>query len=120
MDAAPSPPALLRLARSLGMARGLLRDVLVGPRPERMLELYSMEGCGPCRRVREVLTELDLDYVHRSCPKGDSHNRRRLQERAVAVRVPYLVDPNCDVELHDSAAIIEHLIWRYGETTDVA
>ena len=79
-EATPSAPAVLRFVRSLGMARGMLRQGQ-GTRPQQILELYSMEGCGACRRVREVLTELDIDYIHRSCPAPDSENRRRLQER---------------------------------------
>jgi glutaredoxin len=113
-DATHTAPALLRFARALGLARGLLRDGRVGPRPQRTLELYSMEGCGACRRVREVLTELDIDYMHRSCPKGDSANRRRLEERGGKAQLPYLVDPNFELESYDSAKIIEHLIAQYG------
>ena len=106
-------PAPLRLARKLGLARGLVKDERATPAPEQLLELFSMEGCGACRRVREVLTELDLDFLHRSCPKGDSAARRALGTRAGKVQVPYLVDPNQGVELFESGAIIAHLYAHY-------
>ena len=41
-------------------------------------------------------------------------NRQKLLERAGRISVPYLVDPNCNVEMGESAAIIEHLQSTYG------
>ena len=109
-----SIPLPLRAARKLGLARGLVRSAALGPRPRQLLELYSMEACGSCRRVRQVLTELDLDFVHRSCPKGDSANRRRLLERGAKLQFPFLIDPNHGVELHEADDIIAHLNASYG------
>lgn len=114
MNARLKIPLPLRAARKLGLARGLVRSTALGPRPTELLELYSIETCGSCRRVRQVLTELDLDFVHRSCPKGDSANRRRLLERGVKLSFPFLVDPNRGVELHEADEIIAHLHASYG------
>jgi glutathione S-transferase len=96
------------------MARGLIRDPRIGAAPRELLELYSMEGCGSCRRVREILTELDIDYLHRSCPKGGSANWDRLRQHGGQAKVPYLVDANHDVALYESQQIITHLLARYG------
>lgn len=38
--------------------------------PNRALKLYEFEGSPFCRRVREVMTLLNLDYEVYPCPKG--------------------------------------------------
>jgi glutathione S-transferase len=88
----------------------------LGPRPVKLLELYSAEGCPSCRRVRALLTELDIDYIHRACPRGPSENRKRLVQRGGKMQVPYLVDPNqgTGVELYESKNICEYLSTNYG------
>lgn len=103
-------------ARALGLGRGVMvrhRRARVC-QPTALLELFSFEACGHCRRVREALTELDLDYVHRSCPVGDDRNRTVLAQRGGRVRVPYLVDPNTGVELYEASAIVGYLESVYG------
>jgi glutaredoxin len=113
--------AVLRAARALGLARGVLKKEVTSPRPERALELYSYEACPRCRRVRQTLTELDLDFLHRSCPVGSVRagacaNRQRLVERGGKMQVPYLVDPNSGAEMYESDAIIDYLTQHYGHT----
>mmetsp|Transcript_37498 Transcript_37498/g.149570 ORF Transcript_37498/g.149570 Transcript_37498/m.149570 type:complete len:93 (+) Transcript_37498:370-648(+) len=39
-------------------------------RPELPLELYEFESCPFCRKVREALNILDLDFYAYPCPKG--------------------------------------------------
>lgn len=116
MSMHPPPPitALMRLARRLGLARGILARSRERPVPGALLELYGFEGCSACARVRATLTELDLDYIHRSCPIGSERNRMRLKARGGRVRVPYLVDPNTGTELYESAQIVAYLESRYG------
>jgi glutathione S-transferase len=64
--------------------------------------------------VRRTLTELDLDYVHLSCPRGDSDNRRELKARGGKIQIPYLVDPNTGVEMYESRDIVRYLDAHYG------
>jgi hypothetical protein len=52
-----------------------IRVAHVGPRPELLLELYEFEGCPFCRKVREMLTTLDLDAAIFPCPKGGTRFR---------------------------------------------
>lgn len=95
--------------------RGSRRAPVEGAhRPEQLLELYSFENCPFCRLVREKLNELDLDYVHRSCPKGESPNRVKLKERGGKVMVPYLIDPNTGREMYESKDIMRYLDETYG------
>ena len=49
------------------------------PQPEKPITLYDMEGCPYCRRVREVLTALNLDVDIRPCPKGGSVFRAQAE-----------------------------------------
>ena len=94
-----------------GMFRRNLGDV---PPPEHLLELYGYEACPACRRVRRALTELDLDFVHRSCPRGASRNRERVVEHGGELRFPYLVDPNTGAALYESREIVRYLHATYG------
>jgi len=84
------------------------------PRPPRLLELFSYEGCPYCRKVREALSELDLAYLARTSPRGDRVNRRELQQRGGLRQFPYLVDLNTGSELYESEDIIDYLFDQYG------
>jgi anaphase-promoting complex subunit 7 len=104
---------MLKLLRKIGLFRGyFLRERRAAP--TKMLELYSMEGCAACRRVRHVLTELDLDFVHRSCPRGASANRQALERLGGRRQVPFLVDPNTGTHLYESRDIVLYLETTYG------
>lgn len=73
------------------------------------LELYEYEACPYCRKVREVLSELDLEYVSRASAKGSA--KRADLEKA---QFPYLVDPNTGTRLYESERIIDYLMQTYG------
>ena len=81
--------------------------------PDKALELYSFEASPFCRIVREALCELELPYVLHSSGKG-SARRPELEARAGRVQLPYLIDPNEDVELFESADIVAYLNDRYA------
>jgi glutaredoxin len=113
-----TPAFLATLNRLFGVLPGTFR--LAGcarERPVEILELYSYEGCPACRRVRRKLTELDLDFVHRSCPRGDSPKREALAARGGKVQVPFLVDANTGTELYESRAIVAYLEEVYGQAS---
>ena len=93
--------------------RGLVAMRTVTAEPAQALELYDFEACPFCRKVREVLSELDLDYIQRSCPKGDLVKRPFVASRSKA-QFPFLVDPNTSREFTDSEAIITYLLDTYG------
>lgn len=82
--------------------------------PEQRLELYEFEGCPFCRRVREVLSELDLNAVVHPCPPGGSRFRAEVERRGGRARFPYLVDPNTGAEMYESSDIIDYLHRTYG------
>ena len=81
--------------------------------PEQLLELYNYEGSPFCRLVREVLCELEITYLVRNVPHH-SPNREAFIALSGKMRVPYLVDPNHDVAMFESADIVRYLRQTYG------
>ncbi len=104
-----------------------------GKRPPQLLELYSFEASPFARPVRELLCELEIPYILRSCgrsrldewlppplrerlgivPKSVLHNRAQLQQSEGRVAIPYLLDPNTDTRLFESSAIVDYLRATY-------
>lgn len=84
--------------------------------PEKLFELYDMEGCPYCRRVREVLTLLNLDYITYPCPKNGTKYRPKVVEMTGKVQFPFFIDPNTDRKIQESAEIVDYLFATYGTT----
>ncbi len=83
-------------------------------RPAQPLELYEFEGCPYCRKVRDALTELDLEAVIRPCPQGGTVHRPRAIALGGKAQFPFLVDPNNGKRLYESDAIVAYLFATYG------
>ncbi len=81
--------------------------------PALLLELYSYEGCPFCRIVRETLSELELPYLLHNVPRGGAR-REALVALAGKMQVPYLVDPNTEVAMFESADIVRYLNETYA------
>lgn len=81
--------------------------------PRELLELYNFEASPYCRKVREALIELDLDYVVHNVGKK-STRRSDLVARGGKMMVPYLIDPNTGTEMYESEDIIRYLWATYG------
>jgi glutathione S-transferase len=102
--------------------------------PKRPLELFSFESSPYSRRVRELLSELEIPYLLRSTGKArwqdlgppslratlfpslpvEGRNRTELLKRAGKVQVPYLVDPNTGTAMFESQAIRDYLLATYA------
>ena len=104
--------------------------------PAKPLELYSFEASPYARLVRETLCEMEIPYVLHNVGKSSgqmvewlppgfrlrvkkdyvpqTENRRKLQERGGRMQVPYLVDPNTNVAMYESADIQRYLRETYG------
>ncbi len=83
-------------------------------RPERLLELYEFEACPFCRKVRDALTELDLEAMIYPCPKNGTVYRPEAVQLGGKAQFPYLVDPNTDTRMYESDAITDYLFATYG------
>jgi len=77
------------------------------------LELWSFEASPFCRIVREALCTLELPYRLHTVGKG-SPSREAFVERSGKMQVPFLVDPNTDVEMFESDDIVRYLQATYG------
>jgi glutathione S-transferase len=103
------------VATAVRLGRGL--GSVVGPErrsaPERLLELWDFEACPYCRKVREVLSELDLDYLAHPVARGSGH-RAELVARGGKMQAPYLADPNTRAAMYESDDIIGYLNSTYG------
>jgi glutathione S-transferase len=102
--------------------------------PEQLLELYSFESSPFARIVRECLCEMQIPYILRNCgrtklgewvlppirdilnitPNSELINRKILQEKAGRMAIPYLIDPNENVQMFESAKIVEYIEATYG------
>jgi len=101
------------LASAARLGRGVRCRTTKKRSPLTPLTLYNMEASPYCRKVREALSELDLEYIVRNVPKG-SPKRAELSTRGGKVQVPYLVDPNKPVEMYESDDIVAYLESEYG------
>lgn len=93
--------------------RGMKVCEVAKNQPVQALELYEFESCPFCKKVRESLSELDLEYVSRASAAG-SHHRQDFAKADKTTRFPYLVDPNTDTALYESEDIIDYLHETYG------
>lgn len=84
--------------------------------PEKALKLYEFEGSPFCRRVREVLTLLNLDYEVYPCPKGGQKYRKIVKEKGGKRQFPFFVDENTGAEMYESQDIIHYLFKHYGRS----
>jgi len=87
----------------------------LGPRPEKLVELYEYEPSPFCRKVREALTILDLEAMIYPCPQGGTRFRPIVQERGGKLLFPYFVDPNAGVAMYESQDIVTYLFNVYGD-----
>ncbi|KAH0887712.1 hypothetical protein HID58_050141, partial [Brassica napus] len=89
----------------------------LGPRPEKPIEIYEFEGCPFCRKVREMVTVLDLDILYFPCPRGSPNFRPMVNQMGGKQQFPYMVDPNTGVSMYESDGIIKYLSEKYGDGT---
>ncbi|KAJ8899581.1 hypothetical protein K2173_018555 [Erythroxylum novogranatense] len=87
----------------------------IGPRPEKPIELYEFEGCPFCRKVREIVSVLDLDVLFYPCPKNGPTFRPKAAQLGGKQQFPYMVDPNTGAAMYESDDIIKYLVGKYGD-----
>lgn len=122
-----------QLASGVRLTKGMY--ALPARQPDELLELYSFEASPFARPVRELLCQLEIPYVLRSCgrselaewvppplrkhfgiqPESQLENRRNLHAKEGSVGIPFLFDPNTDVGMFESTDIIEYLKATYME-----
>ena len=81
-----------------------------------MVELYQMEHCPYCAKVRMAMEEMDIDFIARNVPKG-SLKRKFLVALGGKEQEPFLVDtdnPAAPVTMYESDDIISYLKEKYA------
>lgn len=81
--------------------------------PAQPLELWSFEASPFCRIAREALCELEIPYTLHNVAKG-SARRAAFASRSGRMMVPYLVDPNHERAMFESADIVAYLNATYA------
>jgi glutathione S-transferase len=81
--------------------------------PAQPLELWSFEASPFCRIAREALCSLEIPYRLHNVGKG-SPSRDAFVDRSGKMQVPFLFDPNTDVEMFESADIVRYLHATYA------
>lgn len=80
------------------------------------IELYELEGCPFCAKVKGKLDELGLEYESHLVARQHAQ-REKVKEISGQTGVPVLVDHANDVEgMPESSDIIAFLEETYGET----
>lgn len=87
--------------------------------PSKPLKLYEFEGCPYCRRVREILTTLNLDVEIYPCPKNGTRFRPLVEKIGGKAQFPFLIDENTGDQLYESKDIIAHLFQHYSAEAKV-
>jgi glutaredoxin 3 len=78
------------------------------------LELYELEGCPYCAKVKQKLDELDLAYETHLVPASHSQ-REEVEAISGQTGVPVLVDEEHGIDaMPESDDIIEYLEETYG------
>lgn len=107
----PLTLATSALASGLRLPRG--RAARPSRAPDAPLELFAHEASPDARLVREVLCELELPHLSRSCAEG-SPTRDALRTHHGDVALPFLHDPSAGVSIHGARDVIAHLERTYA------
>jgi glutaredoxin len=78
------------------------------------LELYELEGCPYCAKVKRKLDDLGLEYESHMVPRSHSE-RDEVKQVSGQTGVPVLVDPDNGIEgMPESDDIVEYLETTYA------
>ncbi len=78
-----------------------------------MITLYVKTGCPFCGKVLRKVEELGIEIDEQNI--ADEHVADALLAHGGKRQVPYLIDPECDVAMYESDAIVEYLEKRFGK-----
>ncbi|HET9641722.1 MAG TPA: glutathione S-transferase N-terminal domain-containing protein [Candidatus Paceibacterota bacterium] len=79
-----------------------------------MLTLYIKDGCPYCIRVLGSLKNIGVAFETKNI--ADDAVAGELVKRGGKRQVPYLVDPERNVEMYESEDIVKYLEDHYEET----
>ena len=77
-----------------------------------MIELYQIEHCPYCVKVREKLEQLGLSYIMHN--RSNPEREKEMIELGGSRQVPFLVDKEKNVKLYESDDILRYLEEHYS------
>lgn len=77
-----------------------------------MITLYVKDGCVFSKQVLNTARELEFQFTEKNLKDEDVKDE--LAARAGHTQVPYLVDDEAHIEMHESDAIVQYLIAEYA------
>ena len=81
-----------------------------------MIQLYYDTSCPFCVRVLDFLARDEIPFEQKEISlAGDSPTRHELVRLSGRSQVPFLVDPERDVQMHESIDIIDYIKQHYAE-----
>ncbi len=83
--------------------------------PAQAIIFYEFEACPYCKIARETLSALQLEADIRPCPKGGNRFRPEVKALGGKAMFPYMIDPNTNEAMYESADISRYLYKTYGE-----
>eukprot|EP00252_Welwitschia_mirabilis_P024991 TRINITY_DN764_c0_g1_i1.p1 TRINITY_DN764_c0_g1~~TRINITY_DN764_c0_g1_i1.p1 ORF type:complete len:321 (-),score=56.13 TRINITY_DN764_c0_g1_i1:89-1051(-) len=111
----PEPEVAPNLYTSFQVGgRRLVERSHAGERPQKPIEIYEFESCPFCRKVREMVSILDIDVLFYPCPRNGPNFRPKVKEMGGKQLFPYMVDPNKGISMYESDDIIKYLAKHYG------
>merc|ERR1712154_607946 len=100
---------------------GLIR--ISSKKPDKMLELWSFEPSPFCKKVREILSSLEIPYILRNAARGSMKRSEfntkygdklsKWRKDIGMIQVPLLIDPNTGIKMFESEDIKKYLIKTY-------
>ncbi|QZA88120.1 glutaredoxin family protein [Salinarchaeum sp. IM2453] len=79
------------------------------------IELYQLDGCPHCIKVKRALNDLKIEYESNRVPRSPDE-RDKVMRLSGQREVPVLVDRANDVKgLNGSDEIVEYLYETYGD-----
>lgn len=81
-----------------------------------MIQLYYASTCPFCVRVLDFLAQHDIPFEKKEMQLGqDGPVRQELMQLTGKGQVPYLVDPEREVRMHERGDILEYLQQHYAK-----
>ena len=98
--------SILRLGAGAGAPPITLKEPII---------IYEFEGCPYCRIARDAISDSGVPVIMRPCPKGGQRFRPEMLQRGGKAQFPFMIDPNTNTDMYESADIAKYLRKNYGK-----
>lgn len=78
-----------------------------------MIILFQKEECPYCQKVRQALSDLDVEWFSATKP-SEGKRTGSLEKLGGQDQVPFIIDTDTGVMMYESDDIVAYLIKTYG------